>query len=43
MTNERDEKKISTDQNEDATVKPELEALHTTDPQKIWKGQYLLL
>ncbi len=42
MTNERVEKKISSDQNEDA-VKPELEALHTTDPQEIWKGQYLLL
>lgn len=38
MTNKQEEKKISTDQNEDAAVKPEPETLHTTDPQKKMEG-----
>lgn len=38
MTNEHDEKKIATEQNKDAAVKPEPETLHTTDPQKKMEG-----
>lgn len=38
MTNEHDGKKEANEQNKDASVKPEPETLHTTDPQEKMEG-----